>query len=140
MLSEDMEAVCNMETQCFSRPWSFESFEKAYVNPDNIYMVIVDDYGEIIGYCGIWMAGDEGDLCHIGIAPKERGHGYGELLLQEAMAKCRNSGVTKIFLEVRESNAVAIGLYHKMGFCKIGIRPKYYSEPNEDGILMECQL
>lgn len=139
MQSQDMERVCEIERQSFSKPWSRESFEKAYTNPSNIYLIIEKE-NQILGYCGIWMAADQGDLCHIAVAREARKKGCGALLLQAALEKCKKMGGSSLFLEVRASNVAAIKLYQKLGFQEIGVRPMYYSEPKEDGILMECQF
>ena len=41
-----------------------------------------------------------------------------------------------ITLEVRKSNARAIGLYEKFGFKSLGYRKKYYQDNNEDALIM----
>ena len=41
-----------------------------------------------------------------------------------------------ITLEVRKSNAPAINLYQKMGFENVGIRPRFYTAPDEDAVIM----
>ena len=41
-----------------------------------------------------------------------------------------------VTLEVRLSNQAARGLYGKFGFRPVGIRPRYYSDNNEDALIM----
>ena len=41
-----------------------------------------------------------------------------------------------VTLEVRVSNAVARKLYEKLGFRQAGIRPRYYTDNNEDAVVM----
>ena len=45
-----------------------------------------------------------------------------------------------IFLEVRESNKVAINFYKKNNFKEISIRKNYYSEPTENAIIMKLEV
>ena len=45
-----------------------------------------------------------------------------------------------IFLEVRESNQVAINFYKKNKFKEISVRKNYYSEPNENAIIMKLEV
>ncbi len=45
-------------------------------------------------------------------------------------------GVKAAFLEVRESNAAARGLYGSRGFREIGRRKNYYRRPVEDALVM----
>ena len=58
------------------------------------------------------------------------------MMLSELMLRCRSMGVRNYTLEVRASNVPAIGLYEKLGFVKEGIRPDFYSYPDEDAIIM----
>lgn len=52
------------------------------------------------------------------IDPKMQGQGLGYKLLNESIEKLENQPV-QIFLEVRESNKAAIGLYEKQAFTKL---------------------
>ena len=59
----------------------------------------------------------------------------------EMMIKdCEKSGVQNIFLEVRQSNAPAIGMYGRFGFQEISRRKRYYTSPVEDGIVMQKEM
>lgn len=135
MKQEDMEAVCAIEQRCFTKPWSRESFTKAYNRDDTIYLVCVRE-GEIIGYCGIWCSYEDGDLCNMAVDVTMRRQGIGKQLLIEALAKAEGLGVTRLLLEVRASNEAAIALYRELGFVEIGKRTTYYSEPTEDALIM----
>jgi [ribosomal protein S18]-alanine N-acetyltransferase len=90
----------------------------------------------IIGFAGMWMAFDEAHITTIGIDPAHRGHGLGELLLicmvDEALAR----GAGWLTLEVRVSNVAAQTLYRKYGFSVHGTRRRYYSDNNEDALIM----
>lgn len=136
MNSTDVERVCDIENQCFTKPWSEDSFLHAILREDTQY-VVGEVEGKIIGYCGIWCSFEDGDLCNMAVDPEYRGRGYAEGLLQYSLEQCRAKGVHRIVLEVRQSNAAAIGLYTKIGFQMIGKRKGYYSQPKEDAVLME---
>ena len=46
-----------------------------------------------------------------------------------------------ISLEVRKSNSAAVSLYEKLGYEKVGERKKFYTDPQEDAVIMtlkEC--
>ena len=49
-------------------------------------------------------------------------------------------GAETVLLEVRASNAAAIGLYEKYGFVRNGLRKGYYSHPKEDAVLMSARI
>ena len=90
----------------------------------------------IIGFAGMWLAFDEAHVTTIGVDPPHRGHGLGELLLlcmfDEAVAR----GANWLTLEVRVTNAAAQALYRKYGFTAHGTRKRYYSDNNEDALIM----
>lgn len=136
MNSTDVERICCIENECFSKPWSEESFLHAILREDTQYAV-AEVEGNIIGYCGIWYSLDDGDLCNMAVDPEYRGQGYAERLLRYSLEQCRRKGVRRIVLEVRQSNVAAINLYSKTGFRVIGKRKGYYSQPKEDAVLME---
>lgn len=86
---------------------------------------------------------DEGSINNIVVEPGCRGRGLGRRLLRHAMDLMRQSGAVRCLLEVRESNAVAIGLYRGEGFVLDGRRNDYYpagSGAREDALLMSRQL
>ena len=66
--------------------------------------------------------------------------GLGSTLVHELADVARNHNATRIFLEVRESNAAARGLYEKCGFTITGRRKSYYNHPAEDAVLYTLQL
>ena len=62
------------------------------------------------------------------------------MLMRRMIEDCRSLGALKIFLEVRESNEPAGNMYRSLEFKEISRRKKYYSEPDEDGIVMQADL
>ncbi|WP_253287335.1 ribosomal protein S18-alanine N-acetyltransferase [Clostridium bornimense] len=133
--SEYIDAIYEIETLSFSLPWSKDSLIKEIDNKNAHYCVGILN-GEVIGYIGLWEIIDEGHITNIAIHPKFRGHGFGKILLSEAINYCKNNNFFGITLEVRVSNTVAINLYESLGFVNCGIRKKFYTDNNEDGIIM----
>jgi len=66
--------------------------------------------------------------------------GIGRLLMAEIGRILGETGVSKVFLEVRKSNSGAQGLYHALGFKTTGHRASYYPDPKEDAIVMSLLL
>ena len=137
MKPEDLDQVMMLERQIFSRPWSEESMCSALQQQETIYLVDEIE-GVIRGYLGIWCMAEDGDLCNMAVAEQERRGGVASGLLDAGIVCCRKQGVHRIVLEVRESNLPAKILYQSKGFVPIGVRKKYYSEPQEDAVIMEC--
>ena len=57
-------------------------------------------------------------------------------MLRFAFEKARELGASKMTLEVRVSNHQAQNLYRKLGFVERGIRKGYYTDTNEDALIM----
>ncbi|WP_338401491.1 ribosomal protein S18-alanine N-acetyltransferase [Neptunicella marina] len=74
---------------------------------------------------------DELTLIEVGVAPEYRGKGYGKALMQHFEQQGVKRGAQQFWLEVRESNHIAIALYQSLDFSEIEIRKNYY--PSENG-------
>jgi ribosomal-protein-alanine N-acetyltransferase len=92
--------------------------------------------GRVVGYAGMWLVIDEAHITTIAVRERERGKGYGELLLESLVEAAIEMGADRVTLEVRVSNEVAQNLYAKYGFKREGVRPRYYSDNNEDAYIM----
>jgi len=139
MLKQDIDTVAAIEQEIFSKPWSKKSFQDAVQSEHTIYLAAEGEAG-LTGYCGIWLSGETGDLCNMAVVPSYRKCGIGKALLLEGIRLSAKQGAEELFLEVRESNVPAIGLYEKNGFQKIGIRKGYYHAPIEDAVIMRCEI
>jgi ribosomal-protein-alanine acetyltransferase len=83
---------------------------------------------------------EEAEILNLAVNPAKRRKGQGRALLKAAMAEFRARHVSRLFLEVRESNEGGIAFYQKHGFLKTGRRAGYYHNPNEAAIAMERKL
>ena len=138
MTLADVDRVSELEAANFSMPWSKESFCEILNNSDALYMVATQD-DEVIGTCGIITAVGEGDICNVVVDERFRGNGIGYSLVKAVMeSAAKEKGVNAFTLEVRVSNLSAIGLYEKLGFKSVGVRPKFYQKPVEDAMIMWC--
>lgn len=94
----------------------------------------------VAGYIGCLYAADEGDITNVSVDSARRREGIGKCLVQALLAESRKRGCRRIFLEVRQSNDAAIRLYQGCGFVRVGVRKNYYTKPQEDALLMRCDL
>ncbi len=90
----------------------------------------------VVGYAGLWLMVDEAHITAIAVAPPYRGFGIGELMMLSMTDVAREIGAQYLTLEVRVSNSVAQNLYRKYGFKDTGVRRRYYSDNNEDALIM----
>ncbi|MEO7002271.1 MAG: ribosomal protein S18-alanine N-acetyltransferase [Ktedonobacterales bacterium] len=97
------------------------------------------DAASIIGFAGIWLMVDEAHVTIIASHPEYRGRGAGELLLSSLIGIGYNIQAQLMTLEVRVSNTVAQNLYRKYGFYQTGIRRRYYSDNQEDAMIMSTE-
>jgi ribosomal-protein-alanine N-acetyltransferase len=92
--------------------------------------------GHVIGYAGMWLVGEEAHVTTVAVAREARGKGFGELLLASLIEIADELQARWVTLEVRVSNFTAQQLYRKYGFREAGLRKRYYSDNNEDALIM----
>ncbi len=138
-IGEDLPVLAEVEKECFSDPYSLNMLTEEFESPHTVYLV-VEENGEILGYGGYSAVLDEADIMTIGIIPKARGLGLGQMLLEKLISHAKEQEIKKMWLEVRVSNLPAITLYKKLGFCEIGIRKEYYANNREDALTMMKEI
>ncbi len=94
----------------------------------------------VLGYAGQWLMVDESHLITIAMREDYRRRGLGEALLIAAIDQAVEAGARIMTLEVRASNLGAQELYEKFDFKKVGLRPRYYTDNNEDAVLMTSDI
>ncbi len=139
MRFEDLDSIMEIEHNSFTMPWSRKAFEGELLNEFALYRCLEFD-GKIVAYVGLWQVLDEGHITNVAVLPSYRGLGLSKILLADLFEMCQDKGITRLTLEVRKSNAVAIKLYENLGFFASGIRPNYYSKPVEAAIIMWKEL
>ena len=95
---------------------------------------------EVIGMLICHVVNDESHIINFGIRTSWRRLGVGRLLLSEVLKRLSINNIRRVTLEVRPSNSAAIRLYRSFGFDEVGLRPKYYSDDNEDALIMGLKL
>jgi ribosomal-protein-alanine N-acetyltransferase len=90
----------------------------------------------VAGFIGVWFMVDETHIVTVAVRESERRHGVGELLLLAAFDLTREKELHVLTLECRVSNTAAQALYEKYGFQRLGIRKRYYTDNNEDALIM----
>jgi ribosomal-protein-alanine N-acetyltransferase len=94
------------------------------------------DLESIVGFAGLWLMVDEAHITTIATHPSFRRRGLGEFLLVSLIDIAYNIGAKWVTLEVRVSNYTAQNLYRKYGFREAGVRHRYYSDNQEDALIM----
>lgn len=136
METRHLRGVLEIERSSFTTPWSKQAFygELTYNEFAHYYICLAGK--KVVGYCGMWIILDEAHVTNLAVHPLWRGRKLGALLLQTLMEQGLVLGADRITLEVRVSNALAQQLYRGMGFNSVGLRRGYYTDTNEDAIIM----
>lgn len=141
MTVEDVTAVYDIEKVTFPTPWTLDSFYYEMTqNQFAYYVLAIDDSNQVIGFCGMWLVIDAAQITNVAVIKSARGLGIGERLMREAMRIAKEKKMEVMSLEVRVSNTVAMNLYRKLGFQDGGIRKGYYTDNQEDALVMWVNL
>lgn len=135
MQPEDLAEVCKIEKDNFSLPWSEKSFLESMEREDTVFLVALEDE-DVAGYIGCYCIAGAGEITNVAVKASHRRKGIGGKLLQKLYEEGAGLDTQEYFLEVRESNEAAIGLYLRQGFVKEGIRKNFYEKPVENAVIM----
>jgi ribosomal-protein-alanine N-acetyltransferase len=138
-VAADLPAVAAIEQAAFSDPWTPASFRSLLGNPAVAFSVAERD-SAVAGYSVAWFAADEAELGNIAVAATSRGLGVGACLLDAVLVEAAHRGAATVYLEVRESNTRARGLYASRHFAEVGRRRRYYRNPVEDALVLARPL
>ena len=148
MVPGDLADVMALEHQLFpDDPWSEEMFAEEVAQPPDSRLYLIAEAGAdaalvTAGYAGMMFVpgGVQADVLTIAVTPAYWGQGIGSALLSALIQAAGNRGCTEVFLEVREDNPRARGLYLRRGFEEIGVRRGYYPPSGVDAIVMRKDL
>ena len=127
--------IAELETLCFSDPWSEASIASELSNPLSCWLVAVE--GEkLAGYIGSQTVMGETDMMNVAVDPDFRRQGVAQTLILALVEALKVRGSHWLMLEVRDSNVPARALYEKLGFAEVGRRKNYYRNPKEDALIL----
>jgi len=136
MRLEDLDQVQRIEQASFSTPWP-ENAYRSELMTNRLASYLVARVGDrIVAYGGMWLMVDEAHITTFAVHPAWRRQRVGERLLLAFFDLARDRHAREATLEVRLSNLAARRLYEKYGFRPVGLRPRYYSDNNEDALIM----
>jgi ribosomal-protein-alanine N-acetyltransferase len=140
MTEADLPRIHRIELASYDHPWTLGNFADSL--QAGYSMWVCEANGEIIGYYVLMAAAGEAHLLNLTIAPAWRRRGLGRDLLEHCLERACDHHAASVFLEVRASNAAAIGLYHSNGFIDLAVRRGYYPARGgrEDALIMKKDL
>ena len=131
--------LAELEKLCFSEPWSEKALLEEIDNPAAHFVVVAEE-DEVLGYGGMHTVLGESYIDNIAVFPEYRGRGAGRAVTQALIDKAKENDGVFITLEVRASNTPAITLYESLGFENVGVRKRFYTNPDEDAVIMTLQF
>lgn len=136
----DIPAILAAENDLHDSPWTAGNFKDSLTASHRL--LVAEENACLVGYAVTSQVLDEAELLTIGIVESAQRRGCGSALLGHLIGQLRATGVRRLFLEVRSSNAPAHNLYQRFGFAEIGRRRGYYQTAHgrEDAAVMALQL
>ena len=135
--------ILKIEEACFSAPWTRKMLEAELSgNPFAHFLVARQEGADassevIVGYLCYWIVFEEIRLMNLAVIESMRHRGIAKSLVATALQTGIAQAAHRAVLEVRASNHAAQRLYQGFGFSQTAVRPKYYTNPEEDAVLME---
>ena len=142
----DLSDIVKVEEACFSAPWTRTMLEAEMSGNQFAHFLVAKHAVEggssaspIIGYLCFWIVFEEVRFMNLAVIESMRRRGIARSLVATALQAGASQSAVRAVLEVRSTNEPAQALYHRLGFQRVGVRPRYYTNPVEDAVLMELQ-
>lgn len=130
----DIEAIIQPQDA-----WSYKTLSELLAQ-DSIYLLVVNQNAEIVGYCLHQVIFEQAEILRIGTHPDYQRQGIASQLFAKLNQQLKALKVESLLLEVRADNAPAIALYEKQQFSIIHRRKGYYQQPQQptiDALIMQ---
>jgi [ribosomal protein S18]-alanine N-acetyltransferase len=135
--AEDLDAVVRLEAESFTNPWTREMLERELSQSSvaRVYVLRLPGH-RVAAFCACWFIYDELHINTIAVDPTLRRQGLAAALMRHLLRQAAGEGIQRTLLEVRRSNLPAQRLYESLGFIAAGVRRSYYSQPDEDALVL----
>jgi len=147
MSEHDLLEVVEIEEQSGLSRWGWAAYYAELQSGNRDLMLIalptkaaIIEHRRIAGYIVARETAGELHINNVAVREQYRRRGIGRALLGRVVIEARKLGVTTGFLEVRSGNTAARALYEQCGFKAIARRSNYYSDPQEDAVVMSLDF
>ena len=117
---EDEAAAIALWSACdLTRPWNDPAKDiarKRLVQPELFLVGTIDD--EVVATAMVGYEGHRGWVNYLAVDPRHRRAGHARRLMDEAEHRLLALGCPKINLQLRKSNAQALGFYRSLGYLE----------------------
>ena len=133
----DLDAVAALEARAFTNPWTREMLGRELATSPVAHVFLLrHEEGPLLAFCSCWIVADELHINTMAVEAEYRRAGVGRRLMQEVLREARDRGAARATLEVRASNTAARRLYASLGFAVTAVRRGYYTQPEEDALIL----
>jgi ribosomal-protein-alanine N-acetyltransferase len=139
MTIADLDEVMAIERTSYQFPWSAVFFRQE-LQVACARSILAETDRTIVGYVLYWLLPGAIDIHNLAVHVDYRRRGIARILLRSVVKEARRQSVSRVMLEVRQSNVPAQKLYQAMGFKITGMRKGYYSDNGEDALAMTLEL
>jgi len=136
MRRRHLRSVLRIEAQVYPRPWSLGLFMSELALKTTRTYLVARVGSDVVGYAGLMITGSDGHVTTVAVDPLWHRNGVGTRLMLGLSRAAATKGCTGLTLEVRVGNTAAQAMYRAFGFAPAGVRKNYYTETNEDAIVM----
>ncbi len=135
MQLSDVNEIARLEKNTFSDAWTEKGILDT-LHQQQAFVIIGEIDDKVVGYCIVYYVLDEAEVARIAVDDACKRQGVGRAILKEVEDICKEKEITRILLDVRESNETARAFYRNYGFVEDGIRKNFYEMPKEHAVLM----
>lgn len=145
MIAADVEAVVKIAANLKEAPqWQFDTYARALDRaglPRRIALTAEHQTsGRAVGFVVVSLVPPEAELETIAVAGEFQRFGIARRLFGEMIRMLRETGTSRVTLEVRVANRAALTFYSSLGFAEVGRRTRYYANPVEEAVLMALRF
>ncbi len=136
MEAEDVPRVMDIERRVFAMAWTPDMlYKETSTGQDSLPLVALAG-DRLVAYAVLWFVGPRLHLANVAVDPEFRRRGIGTMLLGSVLEEARSRGFRRVSLETRVSNRAAIALFRKSRFRTVTISHGYYTDNDEDALIM----
>jgi [ribosomal protein S18]-alanine N-acetyltransferase len=138
LTSADLSSMLELDDTCFGGLWTELGYQREIESPNSELIGLFSTLEEIklLGMGCFWSILEEAHITILAIHPQYQRQGLGQVLLNSLLKTAQCRGLERATLEVRPSNSPAVSLYEKFGFQVAGRRRRYYTDNNEDALIL----
>ncbi|MFB2770177.1 ribosomal protein S18-alanine N-acetyltransferase [Pelatocladus sp. BLCC-F211] len=136
--ADDLNLVLELDQACFSGLWTLDGYKRELDSPNSVLLGLFTPLSpvKLLAMGCFWSILEEAHITILAVHPQYQGQGLGQAILYFLLKNAHELGLERVTLEVRVSNTAAISLYQKFGFKTAGQRRRYYTDNDEDALIL----